>query len=164
MVSRKRSSRIAVKESEREEQRAAARKKAEEDEKLSRARRAEARQLKEEADRLKREQSREQRRKEREAREAQEKAQAEGYAHPHTQLTCSNLPSRSEMQVDVVGDAPPAVPVARNGSMSPGKLRNYNVNGSTSGTQTPMSEDWELDCEICYRKGLNVVSLYYSLL
>lgn len=31
------------------------------------------------------------------------------------------------------------------------------VNGGGSGTRTPV-ENWELDCEICHRKGLNQVS------
>jgi hypothetical protein len=66
---RKRSSRLAVKESEKEEARLAAMKKAEEEEKLSRARRLEARQKREEDQRLKREAAREQRRLDREERE-----------------------------------------------------------------------------------------------
>jgi hypothetical protein len=56
----------------------AAVRKAEEEEKLGRARRAEARQFKEEQERLKRENAREQRRKEREAaQEAAEQAKLE---------------------------------------------------------------------------------------
>lgn len=33
------------------------------------------------------------------------------------------------------------------------------TNGSTagSGTRTPAGEDWELDCEICFRRGINQV-------
>lgn len=69
LVHRKRSSRLALRESEREEARLAAKRKQEEDEKFSRARRMEARLQKEEAERIKRENAREQRRKEREARE-----------------------------------------------------------------------------------------------
>ena len=71
LVHRKRSSRIAIKESEKEEAELAAKKKAEENEKMSRARRLEARQQKEEAERERRESAREQRRKEREQRELQ---------------------------------------------------------------------------------------------
>jgi hypothetical protein len=71
LVHRKRSSRIAIKESEKEEAELAAKKKAEEDEKMGRARRLEARQQKEEAEREKREAAREQRRREREQREQQ---------------------------------------------------------------------------------------------
>jgi hypothetical protein len=73
VVHRKRSSRIAIRESEKEEARLVARRKAEEDEKLARARRLQARQEKEEADRAKREMAREQRKKEREAKERQKR-------------------------------------------------------------------------------------------
>ena len=66
---RKRSSRLAVKENEKEEARLAAIQKAEEEEKLSRARRLEARQKREEEERLKREVAREKRRLDREERE-----------------------------------------------------------------------------------------------
>ncbi len=55
LIHRKKSSRLAIRESEREEARLAAKMKQEEDEKMSRARRLEARQQKEEAERLKRE-------------------------------------------------------------------------------------------------------------
>ena len=71
LVHRKRSSRIAIKENEKEEAELAAKKRAEEDDKMSRARRLEARQQKEEAEREKRESAREQRRREREQRELQ---------------------------------------------------------------------------------------------
>ncbi|GJE85675.1 hypothetical protein PsYK624_017540 [Phanerochaete sordida] len=69
IVHRKRSSRIAIKETEKEEARLAAARKAEEEEKLSRQRRFEARSKKEDAEREKRETAREQRRIEREERE-----------------------------------------------------------------------------------------------
>ncbi len=74
---RKRSSRLAVKENEKEEARLAAVKKAEEEEKLSRARRLEARQKREEGERLKREAAREKRRLDREERERTAQAGAE---------------------------------------------------------------------------------------
>lgn len=75
LVHRKRSSRIAIRESEKEEARLAAMRKQEEVEKMSRARRFEARRQREEEDRLKKEHAREQRRKEREAREEVKKVQ-----------------------------------------------------------------------------------------
>lgn len=75
LVHRKRSSRIAIKESEKEEAELAAKKKQEEDEKMSRARRLEARQLKEAAEREKKESAREQRRRERELREQQPRSE-----------------------------------------------------------------------------------------
>jgi hypothetical protein len=63
-----------MKESEKEEARLAARRKADEEEKLGRVRRLEARQKREEEERLKREEAREKRRLDREERER--KAQA----------------------------------------------------------------------------------------
>ena len=75
---RKRSSRLAVKESEKEEARQAAIKKAEEEEKLSRARRLEARLKREEEERLKREAAREKRRLDREERERKAQTGATG--------------------------------------------------------------------------------------
>jgi flagellar biosynthesis GTPase FlhF len=74
---RKRSSRLAVKENEKEEARQAAMKRAEEEEKLSRARRLEARQKREEEERLKREVAREKRRLDREERERRAQIGAE---------------------------------------------------------------------------------------
>jgi len=68
---RKRSSRIALKESEREQALAVAHKQAEEEERLSRAKRLEARQQREEERRMRQENARVQRRKERESKEAQ---------------------------------------------------------------------------------------------
>ncbi|SJK99960.1 uncharacterized protein ARMOST_03271 [Armillaria ostoyae] len=132
VVHRKRSSRIAIKESVREEARQAIAKKAEEEEKMSRARRAEVRQQKEEEARQKRENAREQRRKEREAREAQE-AKEEGES--------------AGMPVDVIGNGT-AVERQANGRLT--------SNGIASGSRTPAGEDWELDCEICLRRGINL--------
>jgi len=71
---RKRSSRLAIKENEKEEARLAVLKKAEEEEKLGRVRRLEARQKREEEERMRREAAREKRRVDREERER--KAQA----------------------------------------------------------------------------------------
>lgn len=71
VVHRKRSTRIALKELEKEEERQARRKREEEEEKMSRTRRLEARQKKEEEERLRRENAREKRRKERELGEEQ---------------------------------------------------------------------------------------------
>ncbi|KAG2036286.1 hypothetical protein BDR03DRAFT_866433 [Suillus americanus] len=133
VVHRKRSSRIAIKESEKEQELLAAKKRAEEDEKMSRARRAEARRQKEEADRIKRENAREQRRKEREAKQA---------AEPETDT--SQEPSSSSIPPGQMGKFPTlSVPVPVNGS-----------GAASSGSRTP-AEDWELDCEICGRQGIN---------
>lgn len=75
---RKRSSRLAMKESEKEEARLTAIRKAEEEEKLSRVRRLEARQRREEEERVKREAAREKRRLDREERERKAQAGVEG--------------------------------------------------------------------------------------
>ena len=74
---RKRSSRLAIRENEKEEARLAALRKAEEEEKLSRVRRLEARQKREEEERLKREAAREKRRLDREEREKRAQAKEE---------------------------------------------------------------------------------------
>ncbi|KAJ8072581.1 hypothetical protein PM082_016140 [Marasmius tenuissimus] len=138
IVHRKRSSRLAVKESEKEEARMAAIKKAEDDERNARQRRAEARQKKEEDERLKREQAREQRRKEREAqiaeREAKEKAEEERSASAE------------------VAEKPKAQKNTKRQPGTPGS----SVNGIASGSRTPAGDDWELDCEICHRRGINM--------
>lgn len=142
VVHRKRSSRIAFKESEKEQELLAAKKRAEEHEKMSRARRAEARRQKEEADRIKRENAREQRRKEREAKQAGE---------PEADASANG-------SIDVVSQEPSS------SSIPPGQVGKFStlsvsvpVNGSgaaSSGSRTP-AEDWELDCEVCGRQGIN---------
>ena len=59
-------------------------------------------------------------------------------------------------EVDVIGDegSPTAAPVAReNADVS-------KVNGKSevkSGSRTPIGEEWELDCEVCHRRGVNLV-------
>ncbi|KAI6042453.1 hypothetical protein EDC04DRAFT_2658182 [Pisolithus marmoratus] len=135
IVHRKRSSRIAMKESIKEEERLARSRRNEEDEKLSRARRLEARQRKEEAERLKRENAREQRRREREMREQQS---AEQETVPREQT--------KHEEVNQV-PSPSAQPGLASSSLN-------SLNGSGSGSRTP-AETWELDCEVCHRNGLN---------
>lgn len=149
VVHRKRSSRIALKESEKEQEFLAAKRRAEEDEKTSRARRAEARRQKEEADRIKRENAREERRKEREAKQAEAKARYEYSALIH--VFSMHLAS-TDAPIDIMNQehssfAIPSLsaPVPANG-----------ICASTSGSRTP-AEDWELDCEICGRRGINQV-------
>ncbi|KAJ3890976.1 hypothetical protein GG344DRAFT_48286 [Lentinula edodes] len=132
ITQRKRSSRIAIRESEKEEVRLAAKKKAEEEEKMSRAKRLEARQRKEEAERIKRETAREQRRKEREekeereAREAKEKEKKE-------QQKAERAAGRAKQRSSIKGST------------------NHSRNSRTSA-----GDDWELDCEICNRHGKNL--------
>ncbi|KAJ7017514.1 hypothetical protein C8F04DRAFT_1085451 [Mycena alexandri] len=146
VVHRKRSSRIANKESEKEEARQLARQKAEVVEKKNRAQRLEARLAKEEAERERREAAREQRRK------AKEEQEQEGESAPDEEST--------DMQVDVVGgiDLSP-VHLSQNTYLAPDtRRRNGNAAASTptSGTRTPMGDDWVLNCEICQRSGMNL--------
>ncbi|KAF5367052.1 hypothetical protein D9758_004057 [Tetrapyrgos nigripes] len=137
VVHRKRSSRLAVKELEKEEARAAARKKVEDDERLGRQRRAEARAKRDEAERTKREQAREQRRKEREAKEEAASDEAEEKAQDESE------------EIDV-GELPPVQNTRR---------RAQGLRSSTNGWSTSRSgtSDWEVDCEICHRQGFNIV-------
>lgn len=147
---RKRSSRLAIKESEKEEARLAALRKAEEEEKLSRARRLEARQKREEEERMKREIAREKRRLDREERER--RAQA-GEEEEKTNASSS---------IDVVGDDPQQRKTpAKTPKAKPGRPRTkaaapaVSSSASVSGSRTPVGEDWMLDCEICQRSGVN---------
>ncbi|KAI0364754.1 hypothetical protein BV20DRAFT_955601 [Pilatotrama ljubarskyi] len=139
IVHRKRSSRIALKESEKEEARLAAKRKAEEEEKMARAKRQEARLKKEEAERAKRERAREQRRKEREEREARARAKAE-------RAERSVLP---EAETSVArSTATPTV----NGTQASSSVQTSRV-VTPNGVRSP---DWVLDCEVCHKQGVNV--------
>ncbi|KAF7978847.1 hypothetical protein HWV62_44657 [Athelia sp. TMB] len=146
VVHRKRSSRIAIKESEKEEAQLAAQRKAEEAEKMSRAQRLEARQQREEAERIKRETAREQRRKEREERDARiaQKAADQRYFNEPLALPATHSIIRSNDDVDVVGDGVHLKTPRINGSAT--NRRQHQVpsasNGSIGGARTP---DWELD-------------------
>ncbi|TBU25180.1 hypothetical protein BD311DRAFT_517968 [Dichomitus squalens] len=134
IVHRKRSSRIAMKESEKEEARLAAKRKAEEEEKLARSRRQEARRKKEEAERVRRERAREERAKERDAREARAKAKAERQEREEAAA------ARSTATPSVNGTGPSS-------SIQPSRVVTPN------GVRTP---DWVLDCEVCHKQGLNM--------
>jgi hypothetical protein len=75
-------------------------------------------------------------------------------------LYCSRLTGNIfSAEIDVIGDAPPSKKPYTNGVYF---HQPRQVNGSTSasgsGTRTPAGEDWELDCEICYRRGINQVN------
>lgn len=58
------------------------------------------------------------------------------------------------MAIDVAGDNPRGKKPHINGF----HFRKTNGSTSGSGTRTPAGEDWELDCEICYRRGINQAS------
>jgi site-specific DNA-cytosine methylase len=165
---RKRSSRLAVKENEKEEARQAAIKKAEEEEKLSRARRLEARLKREEEERLKREVAREKRRLDREERERKAQTGAEQQCvifFWHNFVKSLNFcRSNPGSLVDVVGDdslpgnAPAKPPKGRPGRPKTKALTQVSSSTSASGSRTPVGEDWVLDCDICHRTGVNKVS------
>ncbi|KZS92587.1 hypothetical protein SISNIDRAFT_122053 [Sistotremastrum niveocremeum HHB9708] len=139
VVFRKRSSRIAIKESEKEEQKMIAKAKAEEEEKLERARRLEARLKKEEDDRRKREEKREARRREREAEEKQEEEAGKPGA-------ATDNAADNSVQLHHT-----------NGSTRPIRNPIRKANGAISNPNRPSGvEDWELDCEICRTKGMNL--------
>ncbi|KAJ4479956.1 hypothetical protein J3R30DRAFT_3873140 [Lentinula aciculospora] len=156
VTQRKRSSRIAIKESEKEEARLAAKKKAEEEEKMSRARRLEARQRKEEVERIKRETAREQRRKEREAKEEREAQEAEEKETRENEMGAGRAKQRSSPSSHA---SPPS---ASNDVVLlhlPGDSNYNSTNGSardSRSSRTSAVDDWELDCEICNRRGVNL--------
>ncbi|KAI0636158.1 hypothetical protein C8Q77DRAFT_1277460 [Trametes polyzona] len=139
VVHRKRSSRIAMKESEKEEARLAAKKRAEEEEKMARAKRQEARLKKEEAERAKRERARDQRRKEREEREARARAKAERAERAESRDVDTSV-ARSTATPTVNG-------THATSSVQPSRVVTPN------GVHSP---DWLLDCEICHKQGVNV--------
>jgi hypothetical protein len=170
---RKRSSRLAIKENEKEEARLATLRKAEEEEKLGRVRRLEARQKREEEERLKREAAREKRRLDREERERKSQAREEEerwVGIPRIllrSLTSAFLRTNASSSVDIVGLDPPSQrkPLAKTSKGKPGRPRTKaapppltaSSSATASGTRTPAGEDWVLDCEICHRSGVNKV-------
>ncbi|KAG6910104.1 hypothetical protein DXG01_013157 [Tephrocybe rancida] len=159
MTQRKRSSRLLLRQSEKEEAEAAERKRREEIEKNGRAMRQEARAKKEEEERERRETAREMRRREREEKERAKSEMSEN-------VTGIGTPGEgADIQVDVVGNGvdhtqqkkqhtkPVRKEAAPTGSGSQNGRNGPKAGGS--GTKTPVGEDWELDCEICLRRGIN---------
>ncbi|KAI0312318.1 hypothetical protein OF83DRAFT_668150 [Amylostereum chailletii] len=144
---RKRSSRLAMKETEKEEARAAEIRHQEEQEKMSRTRRLEARLKREEEEREKRESAREKRRRDREEREEQARQQAKEVE----ESTAASTP------IDVVAEDPQpstkAKPAPR--KRTSGARQKGGKKASDSDNRAPSGEDWELDCEVCFRRGIN---------
>jgi len=150
-MQRKRSSRLAVRETEKEAARRHAQEKAEEDERMARTRRQETRARREEDERLARELAREQRRLEREEREML-RAQRQEWTSEQSE----------EMQVDIEDQSAavpePSKPLAANGhansssSVKPPRKRSA-AKKDTKGKSS--AEDWELDCEMCGSRGRN---------
>ncbi|KAJ3905397.1 hypothetical protein F5879DRAFT_744584 [Lentinula edodes] len=159
ITQRKRSSRIAIRESEKEEVRLAAKKKAEEEEKMSRAKRLEARQRKEEAERIKRETAREQRRKEREEKEEREAREAEE-KEKKEQQKAERAAGRAKQRSSQ--SKPVTQPFGSDSVLllhPPGGSHYSSIKGSTNNSRnsrTSAGDDWELDCEICNRHGKNL--------
>ncbi|KNZ72071.1 hypothetical protein J132_04352 [Termitomyces sp. J132] len=158
ITQRKRSSRLMLRQVEKEEAKAAERKRQEELERTSRARRLEARVKKEEEEREKRELAREMRRRE---REEKERAKSEKFEIPPDHET---LAEGSDVQVDVVGDSDiPSLPTKKqqigpprkDAAASDSQNGRSGPKGEGNGSKTPVGEDWELDCEICHRRGIN---------
>jgi len=141
---RKRSSRIAVKESEKEEARLAAKKREEETERDARAHRAEARAKKEEEERAKRELAREQRRIEREEREQRaarmekrrEREQSEEHSNAAGPSQANGTRATRPKSKPMPAPAPVPAPAPRR--------------------PEPSDTDWILDCEICKIYGQNM--------
>ena len=142
----------------------AARKKAEEEEKLGRVRRLEARQKREEEERLRREEARERRRLDREERER--KAQEEekwGLFLKYLQPTNFESPrTNAGSSIDIVGDdshqRKASAKAPKGSSRTKTVAPAVSSSASASGSRTPVGEDWMLDCEICHRSGVNKVN------
>ena len=156
-----------MKENEKEEARLAARKKAEEEEKLGRVRRLEARQKREEEERLRREEARERRRLDREERERKAQAGEEeekwGLFLKYLQLTNFESPrTNAGSSIDIVGDdshqRKASAKTPKGSSRTKTVVLAVSSSASASGSRTPVGEDWMLDCEICHRSGVNKVN------
>jgi len=155
IVHRKRSSRIATRELEREEELRHELANREMEVRMERSRRAEARAAREEAELISRERARDDRLKEREERaaareEAVVKQQmAEEDARQATERRRRRREARSMGTMSESEDEAP-------------------TNGMTSGTITPRmtagtakangGEEWELNCEVCRKTGWNLAS------
>ncbi|EJD06674.1 uncharacterized protein FOMMEDRAFT_144617 [Fomitiporia mediterranea MF3/22] len=145
LMNRKRSSRIAIKEMEKEAERLATARQAEEDEKMARMRRLEARARREEEERLRREQAREQRRKEREERELARSRRLE-----RERRVTEDEPVEIQSQPESSDATKP-----QNVPSSSGSAKTSRPRGGTKANKRTKTGDWELDCEICGSKGIN---------
>ncbi|KAF5327060.1 hypothetical protein D9619_004614 [Psilocybe cf. subviscida] len=159
---RKRSSRLAIRESEKEQAIAAQKKQQEEEEKMSRTRRMEARQQKEEAERLKREAAREQRRQEREAREeARKNLTLQQEADRLAKIEQAEKAEKEKAEKAEKAAKAKAAGAKSKSRTPSGQQENHSgrANGkkkNASSKGAPGGEEWELDCEICHRKGKNL--------
>ena len=68
-------------------------------------------------------------------------------------------PSLFREEIDIIGEDESKPVVNGTAPTMPMKF----VNSSKSGTQTPKEDEtWELDCEICGRRGINLVCISFS--
>lgn len=70
------------------------------------------------------------------------------------------------MQIDVVGNGSiKLTPVNHPSAYQQGRVQAYGapMRASTSGSRTPIGDEWDLDCEICGRHGPNMVSPTFHL-
>ncbi|KAJ7052485.1 hypothetical protein C8F01DRAFT_1065667 [Mycena amicta] len=134
IVHRKRSSRIAIKEQEKEAAQLLTRQKTEATENKTRAQRLEARLAIQEVERERREAAR---------------AHRKGDTDEDASSTAGTAPDE---EIVVVG-MDPLLETSRTTAVS--TAAGY-ASGSTSGTRTPKGDDWMLNCEICGQSGLNV--------
>ncbi len=152
IVHRKRSSRIATRELEREEQLRRENANREMEERMERSRRAEARAAREEAEFTSRERAREDRLKEREERAA---AREDAILRQHLADEKAKI-AREKRRLQREGES------IKTGSDSEDDVQTH---GKASGTITPKTtaakatggDKWELNCEVCRRTGWDLV-------
>jgi hypothetical protein len=87
-------------------------------------------------------------------------------------LYLTHLRYSMDMHNDVLGDEIVSQSLHLTKPLYNGSLLDsrYNGNGrlgaatpvTGSGSRTPAGDDWELDCEICHRHGINLVSASFA--
>lgn len=80
----------------------------------------------------------------------------------------SNNPFKCSINIDVLGDkitsqGPQLTRPPYNGALLDSRFNDNGHHGAVtplmgSGSRTPAGDDWELDCEVCHRHGVNLVS------
>ncbi|KAG8904086.1 hypothetical protein FRB99_002286 [Tulasnella sp. 403] len=154
VVGRKRSSRLALIDAEKERQRMEAAAKAEEDAKLDRTRRMEARERAQAVERERREKGREERKKDQDVNTA-----SEPEADDKNDADSASYGRRSP-RAGTLGPSIPEGESQQNGGHSRPvrKTRTAVSYAQSPDGATPPSEreSWELACEICHKKGWNI--------
>lgn len=162
-MNRKRSSRLAVRESEKEIARLAAAKQAEEEERMSRTRRLEARARKEEEERLSREKERERRRIEREERELARRRRAEDDESVCHWLRITEISDYSySLKNGLSANASEIHPSNCHPRITTPSAASSDIKELVN-CDRKTNDDWELNCEVCGTKGVNkVIFLTFS--